>query len=160
MVTQTHADKQLNSPLPTSAPVAIVCSSYNSSITSQLLVGAQKTLMEAGIKATDILVTTTPGAFEIPLALQLLAKQNKYRGFIALGCLIKGDTAHFEYIAAECTRGIMQVSLEYNLPIAMGVLTTYTVEQARERIGGVHGHKGVEAAQALIEMIKLFQVQS
>ena len=161
MVTSTKANlKNSNSrrfTLPVNSKVGIVYSLYHESITTKLLEGAVDTLLTQGISKEQMDLVCVPGAFELPLMLQHLARKKHYQGLIALGCLVRGDTSHFDYIATECSRGILQVSLSYHLPISMGVLTTHTMEQAWERIGGIHGHKGIECAMTLLQMMELLQ---
>ena len=96
-----------------------------------------------------------PGAFELPVAAKLLAETETFDAIVCLGCVIRGDTPHFEYVAGECARGIMQVSIDQSLPVIFGVLTTNTEQQAIDRIGGTHGHAGISAANAAAEMILL-----
>lgn len=129
----------------------IVVSRYNSEITSLLLGGAQKILK--GAQTVDLL--EVPGCFEIPLALKSLAKQKRYDALIALGCVIRGETPHFDYVAGEAARGVMAVMLGDDIPIAFGILTTDNLEQAMARAGGRYGNKGEEAAWVAIEMAAL-----
>ncbi|MBI2082568.1 MAG: 6,7-dimethyl-8-ribityllumazine synthase [Deltaproteobacteria bacterium] len=131
----------------------IVLSRYNSLVTDELLAGARKTLSKYGAKEVDLL--TVPGAFEIPYALRGLARKKKYSALIALGCVIRGETPHFEYISEGMTSGVMSVILEEEIPIAFGVLTTDNLRQALERAGGKVGNKGEEAALVAIEMASL-----
>ncbi|MBI3540929.1 MAG: 6,7-dimethyl-8-ribityllumazine synthase [Deltaproteobacteria bacterium] len=139
--------------------VGIVVSRFNADITDRLREGAVRTLLDKGLLEKDIQVVSVPGAFEIPLTLQRLARTKKFHGLIALGVVIRGETPHFDYVAGECSRGVMQVSLSEGIPIGFGVLTTNDVEQAMERAGGRHasgrhGNKGEEAALVVIEMVK------
>ena len=136
---------------------AIVVSRFNEEITSGLLAGAQRTLSDAGVGETDITLVHVPGAFEIPAAALRLAKTGRFDAIICLGCLIKGDTMHFEYIADAASHGIMDVSLTTGVPVAFGVLTTLTDEQASGRATPGDGNKGREAALAAIEMATLFK---
>jgi 6,7-dimethyl-8-ribityllumazine synthase len=130
---------------------AIVVARFNSNITEKLLDGARKALAEA--KAAGFEVFYVPGSFELPLASKLLAHTHSYHGIIALGAVIRGDTPHFDFVAAETARGLQQVSLETGLPVAFGVLTTDTLEQAEARAGGAHGNKGYDAAMTAVEMV-------
>jgi 6,7-dimethyl-8-ribityllumazine synthase len=132
-------------------------SSFNQEITSGLLAGARAALADAQIVESDVTVVHVPGAFEIPVAALRLANTGRYDAVIALGCLIKGDTMHFEYIAAAASQGIMEVSTATGIPVAFGVLTTLTDEQAEERSAAGPGNKGREAALAAIEMATLFR---
>jgi len=134
---------------------AIIVSRFNEEVTGGLLRGALATLEQAEVSAADIVIVHVPGAFEIPLAAQRLAETARFDAVICLGCLIKGDTMHFEYIAEACSHGIMQVSIATGLPIAFGVLTTLTDEQAAMRAGDGPDNKGREAALAAIEMVTL-----
>ncbi len=106
-----------------------------------------------GIGEDRIETHRVPGAFELPVAAQALADTSRFAAIICLGCVIRGDTPHFDYVAGEAARGIAQVALEHSLPVIFGVLTTNTEEQAKDRIGGSHGHAGEKAAEAAAEMI-------
>jgi len=134
---------------------AIVVSRFNDFITSKLLDGAVSGLERHGTKAEDIDVIWVPGAFEIPLAVQNLAKTKKYDGLIALGAVIRGSTSHYDYVCNEVAKGISKVQLDTNTPIAFGIITTENIEQAIERSGVKHGNKGYEAAIVAIEMVNL-----
>jgi 6,7-dimethyl-8-ribityllumazine synthase len=136
---------------------AIVVSRFNDNVTSGLLAGAIDALGEAKIARTDVTVVHVPGAFEIPLAASRLAETGRYDAVICLGCLIKGDTMHFEYIAAATTNGIMEASAVSGLPITFGVLTTLTEEQALARSAPGPENKGREAAMAAVEMVALLR---
>ena len=136
---------------------AIVVSRFNEDITSGLLSGARATLAEAGVSEEDVTVIHVPGAFEIPVAALHAAGQGHVDAVICLGCLIKGDTMHFEYIAEAASHGIMNVSVSTGVPVAFGVLTTMTDEQAVVRSAPGEGNKGREAALAAIEMATLFK---
>ena len=131
----------------------IVASRYNSGITQRLLEGARRILKQA--KASRIDEVFVPGAFEIPLALDRLAGSRRYDGLIALGAVIRGETPHFDYVAGEAARGVMEVMLSRKIPIAFGILTTNTERQAKDRAGGRLGNKGEEAARTVIEMVYL-----
>jgi 6,7-dimethyl-8-ribityllumazine synthase len=136
--------------------VGIVVSRFNELITKSLAEAAVMTLHKAGLESDSVDVFWVPGAHEIPLILQTLAKQQKYQGLMALGCVIKGDTAHFEVVVDAVNLGTQKISLDFNLPITTGVLTTYNLQQALDRAqsNSVH-NKGHEAALALIELIAL-----
>ncbi|MBR3731976.1 MAG: 6,7-dimethyl-8-ribityllumazine synthase [Spirochaetales bacterium] len=134
---------------------AIVLSRFNSIFTERLLEGALDCLKRHGVNDSDITVARVPGAFEIPIICQKLAKTDRFDGIIALGAVIRGDTPHFDYVAAEVSKGIAAVSLSSNTPIAFGVLTTDTIEQAEARSGSKGGNKGFDAAMTILEMVSL-----
>ena len=136
---------------------AIVVSRFNEEITSGLLSGARLALVEAAVNDEDVTVIHVPGAFEIPVAARHAAQTGRFDAVICLGCLIKGDTMHFEYIAEAASQGIMKVSVSTGVPAAFGVLTTMTDEQAIARSAPGDGNKGREAALAAIEMATLFK---
>jgi 6,7-dimethyl-8-ribityllumazine synthase len=129
---------------------AIVVARFNSNITAKLLEGAQKALHDASAAVADVYYV--PGAFELPLAAKHLAES--YDAIVALGAVIRGGTPHFDYVAGEAARGLMRAALDTGVPVAFGVLTTDTVEQAEERAGGSHGNKGFDAAKTAIEMAR------
>ncbi len=138
------------------AKVAIVVSRFNSFINDRLVEGALDTLKRQGqIAEENITLVRVPGAVELPLAAKKLAKSKQFDGIVALGCVIRGGTAHFEYVSGECAKGLAQVSLEAEIPVAFGVLTTENIEQAIERAGTKAGNKGVEAALSTLEMINV-----
>ena len=137
------------------AHFAIVAGRFNSFIVEHLINGAVDTLVRHGVEAKTIDVIHTPGAFEIPLAAQRLAATKQYDGIIALGCVIRGATPHFDYVAGECAKGIAAVALKFDVPISFGVLTVDTIEQAVERAGTKAGNKGAEAAMSALEMASL-----
>ena len=130
----------------------IVASRFNDFIVDRLLDAAVGTLMKHGVAATDIEVVRVPGAFETPLAIKKMAVSRRYQALIALGCVIRGATPHFEYVAGETSRGIGHVSLSNEIPIGFGILTVDTIEQAIERAGTKAGNKGADAALAAIQM--------
>ena len=135
---------------------AIVVARFNSFIVESLLDGALDTLKRVGdVAEDDITVVRIPGAFELPLAVQKIAASGKYDGIIALGAVIRGGTPHFEYVAGECVKGIAQVSMQYSVPVAFGVLTVESIEQAIERAGTKMGNKGGEAAMSALEMVNV-----
>jgi len=135
---------------------AIVVARFNSFIVESLLEGAVDTLQRVGdVADSDITVVRIPGAFELPLAVQKVAQSGKYDAVIALGAVIRGGTPHFEYVAGECVKGIAQVSMQHNLPVAFGVLTVESIEQAIERAGTKMGNKGGEAAMSALEMVNV-----
>ena len=133
----------------------LVVSRFNEFFTNKLLEGAQDALLRHGVKEEDIEVAWTPGSFEIPLIAQKLARSKKYDAIICLATVIRGGTPHFEYIAAEVTKGIAKVGLDTGLPVINGVITTDTLEQAVERSGTKAGNKGFTAAVSAIEMANL-----
>jgi len=135
---------------------AILVARFNSFIVESLLDGALDTLKRHGVNEKDIEIVRVPGAFEMPIAAQRMAAQNKYDAIIALGAVIRGGTPHFEYVAGECVKGLSQVSLNANIPVSFGVLTVDSIEQAIERAGTKAGNKGGEAAITALEMVNLF----
>jgi len=128
---------------------------FNSFIVEHLLEGAIDTLKRHGADEANLTIVRVPGAFEMPVVLDKLAASKKYDGIVALGAVIRGGTPHFDYVAGECVKGMAQVSLQYKTPIAFGVLTVDSIEQAIERAGTKAGNKGGEAALSLIEMVNL-----
>ena len=135
---------------------AIVVSRFNDFICSRLVEGAMDALLRHGALDEQVLLVKVPGAFELPLAARKLAMSGQYDAVICIGAVIRGATPHFDYVAAEVSKGIANVSLESNIPITFGVLTTDNLEQAIERAGSKSGNKGFEAAVAAIEMANLF----
>ena len=135
----------------------IVLGRFNGFIGERLLEGAIDTLVRHGAEPNNIEVVRVPGAFEMPLTLKTMAASRKYDALIALGAVIRGETPHFEYVAGECAKGVAQVSMQYDLPVAFGVLTVDTIEQAIERAGTKAGNKGVDAALTAIEMVNLLK---
>lgn len=135
--------------------IGIVVSRWNSDITDSLRRGAERALLACGVAEGDIVIVDVPGAFEIPIACAELASLEKVDGIVALGCVVKGETAHFEYVSDAAMQGIREVALQYLIPITCGILTSYTMEQAIERAGDNEDNKGSEAALAAIEMAQL-----
>jgi 6,7-dimethyl-8-ribityllumazine synthase len=135
----------------------IVVARFNSFITESLLSGALDTLKRHGAEDSDIEVVRVPGAYELPLAVQAMADKGDYDAIIALGCVIRGGTPHFEYVAGECVKGMSQVMLQKKIPVAFGVLTVDTIDQAIERAGTKAGNKGEEATLSVIEMVNLLK---
>lgn len=139
------------------ARFAIVATQWYDDILDGLISGALQTLREAGAQDKDITLIRVPGAFELPLALEQAAASGRYDALIALGCVIRGGTPHFEYVAGECARGVSQVMLSYRLPVAFGVLTTDNLKQARERSRPGPDNKGREAADAAVRTLSLLR---
>jgi 6,7-dimethyl-8-ribityllumazine synthase len=135
----------------------IVVSRFNDFITGRLLEGAADALERHGAKMGDVVVVKVPGAFEIPIAAKKMAQKGKYDALICLGTVIRGSTPHFDYVAAEVSKGVAQVSLDTGVPIAFGVLTTDSIEQAVERAGTKSGNKGFDAAISAIEMAQVLR---
>ena len=134
--------------------VAIVAARFNFFVVEHLISGAKEALLKSGAHEDDIEIFYVPGAFEIPLTLKKVVGTGKFDGIVALGAVIRGGTPHFEYVSGECVKGISKVSLDSEIPIAFGVLTVDTVEQAIER-SGTSENKGAEAAESTIQMISL-----
>lgn len=141
----------------TNLTIGIVVARFNSLITNSLLEGAVGTLKQYNVKDENIEVISVPGAFEIPLTAKKLAKQQKYDAIITLGAVIRGDTPHFDYVCNEVASGVTSVSLETEIPVIFGVITTNNTEQALERAGIKSGNKGADAAVAAIEMANLIE---
>ena len=137
--------------------VAIVAARVNEFITSKLIGGAMDGLSRHGVQEADIHLAWVPGAFEIPLVAAKLANSGKYDAVICLGAVIRGSTSHYDYVCAEVSKGIATVSLQAQIPVLFGVLTTDTIEQAIERAGTKAGNKGAECAQGAIEMVNLIR---
>lgn len=134
---------------------AIVASEFNQIITDALLHGALERLEELNVHKDDITVIRVPGAVEIPLVAQLLAKENKHQAIICLGAVIRGETTHYDYVCEQVSEGCQRVMLDYSIPVIFGVLTTENEEQAQDRVGGAHGHKGKDAVDAAITMVNI-----
>jgi 6,7-dimethyl-8-ribityllumazine synthase len=135
--------------------VGIVVAEWNSEITNALLTGAYAHLVAMGVKEKNIIIHTVPGTFELTLGAQWLAEQKSIDTVIALGCVIQGETRHFDFICDASAHGITQVGLKYNKPVIFGVLTPNNQQQAIDRAGGKHGNKGVEAAETALKMLLL-----
>lgn len=134
---------------------AIIVSQFNQSITQKLLQGSLDYLHESGIATQQIQIVQVPGAVEIPLVAQLLAKSQHYHALICLGAVIRGETSHYDYVCKQVSDGCQRVMLDFEVPVIFGVLTTENEEQAYERAGGKAGHKGREAAETAIEMLAI-----
>lgn len=130
---------------------------FNSFVVESLLEGSLDTLKRHGASEADIEIIRVPGAFELPLAIQRMAKTGKYDAIIALGAVIRGGTPHFDFVAGECVKGMSMVSLQADIPVSFGVLTVDTIEQAIERSGTKAGNKGAEATMSAIEMVNLLK---
>ena len=139
----------------TGRKIGIVVSRFNSFISEKLLEGAIDSLVRSGVNTGDIVVARVPGAFEIPLVTQKMAKSGRHDAVICLGAIIRGATPHFDYVAGEVSKGTAQVMLDTGIPVLFGVLTTDTIEQAIERAGTKAGNKGSDVAIAALEMINL-----
>ncbi|HOV13851.1 MAG TPA: 6,7-dimethyl-8-ribityllumazine synthase [Spirochaetota bacterium] len=150
----THIEGKLNAK---GKKFTIVLSRFNSFLTERLLEGAVDCLIRHDVSEKDIKVVRCPGAFEIPLICKKIAEKKDVDAIIALGAVIRGDTPHFDYVAAEVSKGVANVSLQTNMPIIFGVLTTDTIEQAEVRSGAKGGNKGFEAAMTAIEMVNLIE---
>jgi len=136
---------------------AVVVSRFNSFITERLLAGALDALTRSGAASDSITVIKVPGSWEIPLIAREAARQNRYDAVICLSAVIRGDTPHFDYVAGEAAKGVAQASMETGVPVAFGVLTTNTLEQAIDRAGVKAGNKGFEAAMSAVELVNLYK---
>jgi len=138
---------------------AIVVSRFNSFIVESLLAGALDELKRTGgVKDEDITIIRVPGAYELPLAAQRLAAKKQFDAIIAIGAVIRGGTPHFDFVAGECNKGLAQVALNHDVPVAFGVITTDSIEQAIERAGTKAGNKGAEAAASALEMVNVLDL--
>jgi 6,7-dimethyl-8-ribityllumazine synthase len=142
-------------PDATDMEFGIVVSEWHNDITEALYEGAYNTLIENGAAPENIKKIYVPGSFELPLGAQMLIQNTDVDAVLVLGCVIKGETPHFDYVCQGVTKGIMDLNIKFNLPVIFGVLTTETLEQAQDRAGGKHGNKGIEAAVAAIKMCDL-----
>ena len=138
--------------------IAIVASRFNDIIVDRLIGGAVDYLGRHGLERDNMTIVRIPGAFELPLVCQKLAKSGKYDGIVALGAVIRGATPHFDFVANEATKGLAHISLETGVPIGFGLLTTENVEQAIERAGSKAGNKGVDAAAAMLETVRVLEL--
>lgn len=135
--------------------IGIVVSEWNENITFNLLKGAKQALLDNGVKEENIQVHTVPGAFELPLGAQMLLDSRFLDGVIAIGCVIQGETKHFDYVCKAATSGIAKLNLKYSRPVSFCLLTDNTLQQSIDRSGGIHGNKGIECAIACMKMIDL-----
>jgi 6,7-dimethyl-8-ribityllumazine synthase len=137
--------------------IGVAVARFNQAVTEQLLAGALEALAQHGVAEDAIDVATVPGAFELPLCAQRLAATGRYDAIVCLGAVVRGETPHFDFVAREAARGIGEVSQKHDLPVAFGVLTTDTIEQALARAGGARGNKGFEAAVTALEMAQVLR---
>lgn len=137
--------------------IAIVVSLFNSFITDRLRFGCVQRLMNQGVAKEHLTIVEVPGAVELPLTSKLLAQTKQYDAIIMLGCVIRGDTDHYDYVCQQVSYGCQHIALENGLPVIFGVLTTDNEEQALARVGGLHGHKGVDAADAALTMLDIIK---
>jgi 6,7-dimethyl-8-ribityllumazine synthase len=137
--------------------IAVVHTRWNDFVVGRLLEGAVEALTSCGLDDSDIAQYEVPGAFELPLAAKRIAESGRFDGVVCLGAVIRGETPHFDFVAGEAARGIMQAGLETGIPVTFGVITSDNEEQARDRAGGRAGNKGVEAAEAAVEMCSLLK---
>lgn len=143
----------INLPDGSGKKIGIVVSKWNDTITNALLEGAVETLISANVKMEDIVINEVPGTYELPYGAQRIIRSIKPDAVICLGCVIQGETRHFDFICDATANGIMRVSLDSGLPVIFGVLTTDNMQQAIDRSGGVHGNKGVEAAATALQLL-------
>ena len=157
MATRHHNLSQFDAPLPSAADMkfCIVVAEWNRDITEALLEGAVRTLRKAGCPDMNIEIKYVPGTFELTLGTQFFAEYSDVDAVIALGCVIQGDTRHFDFICQGVTQGITQLQIQWNMPVSFGILTVNDRQQALDRAGGRLGNKGDEAAAAAIQMVKL-----
>ena len=139
------------------ARFAILASRWNPRITDALVDGARQAMQDQGVVESDIDLVRVPGAWELPVAAAALAATGSYSALVALGCVVRGETRHYEHVADECAKGLMRVAIDYRLPVANGVLAVEDHAHAQSRAGGAHGNKGEEAALAALEMSRLLQ---
>lgn len=149
-----RTNKKISFKVP-KAKVAIIAAEFNQAVTKGLLAGCLKAFQAAQVKKENIKIVWVPGSFEIPLIAQKLAVSNKYDALVCLGAIIKGQTAHFEYIALGLIYGLQRVILDHDIPIGFGVLTCYNLKQAQARAKNDRHNKGYEAAQAVLSLVKL-----
>ena len=157
------ASTSSSSPLPETSPsgagrrIGIVAARWHGIIVDALLDGAVQTLRSAGVRDQDVVIVRCPGSYEIPVCIKAMALEQRVDAVIALGVVIRGDTAHFEYVSSPVAHSLMDIAVETGVPCLFGVLTTDTVEQAEARAGGVHGNKGSEAAVGALEMADVME---
>lgn len=151
----TQVPKHKVADIPPAARLAVIAARFNEKIVEELLSGCLARLAELGVEDGAVEVHRVPGAFELPLAAQVLARTKRFAAVICLGAVVRGQTPHFDYVAGQCAAGITRVSLDESLPVIFGVLTTNDEQQAWDRAGGAHGHAGRRAAEAALEMVGL-----
>jgi 6,7-dimethyl-8-ribityllumazine synthase len=151
----TNAPTFQPSDIPKDARIAVVAARFNAHITDELFAGCVRRLQALGIGLDRIATHRVPGAFELPVAAKMLADTKSFAAIICIGCVVRGDTPHFEYVSGETARGIQHVAISTGIPVIFGVLTTNTEQQALDRAGGSHSHAGENAAEAALEMIAL-----
>jgi len=137
--------------------IGVALARFNQAVTDPLLAGALEALVKHGVAEDAIDITTVPGAFELPLCAQRMASTGRYDALVCLGAVVRGETPHFDYIAAEAARGIADVARRHDVPVAFGVLTADTIEQALARAGGARGNKGYDAAVTALEMVQVLR---
>jgi 6,7-dimethyl-8-ribityllumazine synthase len=137
--------------------IGIALARFNQAVTDRLLAGALEALVQQGVADDAIDVATVPGAFELPLCAQRLAATGRYDALVCLGAVVRGETPHFDFVAGEASRGIAEISRRFDLPVAFGLLTADTIEQALARAGGDRGNKGAEAALTALEMVQVLR---
>lgn len=154
---KTNLSEYKSAEIPSAAgmKIAIVVSEWNPEITEALFDAAYETLLANGCREKNILRVNVPGSFELPAGAQFVAERKKHDAFICLGCVIQGETRHFDFICDAVANGLIHLSLKYNKPFIFGVLTPNNMEQAKARAGGKHGNKGVEAAVTAIKMVAM-----
>lgn len=138
-------------------PIAIIVAQFNHEITLELQQGAIKRLMDCGFRSEDLTVVEVPGAIEIPLTAKQLAKTHQYGAIIALGAVIRGETSHYDYVCQQVSDGCQRVAYEFDVPVVFGVLTTENEAQAWDRLGGNHGHKGMDSADCALSMYAILK---
>lgn len=153
----TLAPKAVAAQIPPHARIAIVAARFNATYVDELLKGCLRRLKKLGVGKSRVEIHRVPGAFELPVAAGALAARNEFSAVICLGCVIRGETPHFDYVAGECARGIQMVAVQEGLPVIFGVLTTNNEQQVKDRLGGKHGHAGERAAEAAVEMIAVME---
>ncbi|HET9835361.1 MAG TPA: 6,7-dimethyl-8-ribityllumazine synthase [Rhodanobacteraceae bacterium] len=149
-IRQAHADPALRS--PPGARYAVIASRWNPAIVEALLEGARRAFTQHGVVESQVEILRVPGAWELPVLAAQLARSGNYAAIVALGCVVRGETRHYEHVADECARGLMRVALDHQVPVLNGVLAVEREADALARAGGAHGNKGADVAQAAIEM--------
>jgi 6,7-dimethyl-8-ribityllumazine synthase len=155
LLTMKMIRAEMNPDLLKQVQIAIVVAEFNQEITDELLAGTLARLAEANVPLSHIQIIHVPGAIEIPLVAKLVAQQQLAHAIIALGAVIRGETSHYDYVCQQVSQGCQQVMMEYEMPVIFGVLTTEDEAQAQARLGGIHGHKGRDAADAALAMVSV-----